>query len=168
MFLPFLCRFSASRMQKVATVGLAPQNAVKRGALSTPGSARPRSPPPLTHEGEERPQEWANQGSGENSPQPQAEKDKVPRSQEPEETVLALGAINPAGDVNMGARRGPAGSRWVTSRKPLKRQPRQSPTGKGWLSWRTLEWMGGSSHPGVKPRCSGPTLKTQRGGPGSS
>jgi len=30
-------------------VALAPLKAVKRGAQSTPGSARPMSPPPLSH-----------------------------------------------------------------------------------------------------------------------
>ena len=35
-----------SRKHKAASVELAPQKAVKRGARSTPGSARPKSPPP--------------------------------------------------------------------------------------------------------------------------
>ena len=52
---PYLCHLLASQKQKVASVGLAPLKAVKRGAQSTPGSARPRSPPPLTREEEERP-----------------------------------------------------------------------------------------------------------------
>jgi len=37
-------------MHKVASVGLAPLKDVKRGAQSTPGSARPKSPPPVSRE----------------------------------------------------------------------------------------------------------------------
>jgi len=42
--------FPISRKHKVASVGLAPLKAVKRVAQSTPRSARPRSPPPLSRE----------------------------------------------------------------------------------------------------------------------
>ena len=40
-----------SRKQKAAPVVLAPLKAVKRGAQSTPGSARPKSPPPEPRRG---------------------------------------------------------------------------------------------------------------------
>jgi len=47
-------------------VALAPLKAVKRGAQSTPGSARPVSPPPLNlEEGERR------QGQDTGAPRPQ-------------------------------------------------------------------------------------------------
>jgi len=39
-------RYPFSRKHKVASVGLAPLKAMKRGAQSTPRSARPKSPPP--------------------------------------------------------------------------------------------------------------------------
>ena len=39
-------RYLFSRKHKVGPVALAPLKAMKRGALSTPGSARPKSPPP--------------------------------------------------------------------------------------------------------------------------
>ena len=61
-YLLFLCRLFASRKQKAATAGLAPLKVVKRGALSTPGPTRPRSPPPSVREEEGRPQEGQIKG----------------------------------------------------------------------------------------------------------
>jgi hypothetical protein len=86
----------------VASVGLAPLKAVKRGAQLTSGLARPRSPPLLTREEEERPQEGAELGSREKTSEPQAEDVEAPRSQEPKGTLLALGVVPPFGDVDLG------------------------------------------------------------------
>ena len=72
----------------MASVGLVPLKAVKRGAQSTPGSAWPRSPPPLTREVEECPRDGVEQGSREKTPDPQVEEVEAPRSQEPEGTVF--------------------------------------------------------------------------------
>jgi len=70
-------------------VALAPLKAVKRGAQSTPGSARPKSPP-LSHEEEGLPREGEGQEMG------------TPRPQGLEETVLALGAVPPSGGADLG------------------------------------------------------------------
>ena len=57
------------------------------------------------------------------------EKDEAPRSQGPEEMVLALGAINPARDVDLGgaeARLGRGGSRRGSLQKGgLDQAPRE-------------------------------------------
>jgi len=66
-----LYHFSASQKHKVASVGLAPLKAVKRAALSTLGSARPRSPPPSSREEGERPHEKRGPEMGEKTPDPQ-------------------------------------------------------------------------------------------------
>ena len=84
-----LCYFF-SRKHKAASVALAPLKAVKRGVQSTPGSARPKSPPPLSREEGEPRREGEGQEMG------------TPRPQEPEEMVVALGAIAPLGDVDLG------------------------------------------------------------------
>jgi hypothetical protein len=133
-------------------VGLAPLKAVERGAQSTPRSASPRSLPPLTREEEERPREGAEQGSREKTPEPQAEEVEALRSQEPKGMVLALGAIPPFRDVDLGVRQGPARPRWVTSRWPLTRHPRQGPTEKAWSNQRPPGEKDGTSRHGAKPR----------------
>ena len=61
-------------------MGLAPLKAIKRGAQSTPGSARPRPSPPLTREEEEHPQERADLGSREKTSGAQVEEAEAPRS----------------------------------------------------------------------------------------
>jgi len=83
-------------------VGLAPLKAVKRGAQLTPGSARPRSPPPLSLEDDERPHEERGQETRQKTPDPSVREAGTPRPQEPEETVLALGTIPPSGDADLG------------------------------------------------------------------
>ena len=65
-------------------MALAPLKAVKRRAQSTPGSARPKSPPPLSREEGER-----RRGQGMGAPRPQG----------PEETALALGAMTMDADL---------------------------------------------------------------------
>ena len=82
-------RYSSSRKHKAASVALAPLKAVKRGAQSTPGSARLKSPP-LSHEEEGLPREGEGQEMG------------TPRPQGLEETVLALGAVPPSGGADLG------------------------------------------------------------------
>jgi len=74
-------------------VALAPLKAVKRGAQSTPGSARPVSPPPPGYEEEGR-----HQGQNMGAPKPQG----------PEETALAPGAAPPSGDADLGGAVRPA------------------------------------------------------------
>ena len=51
---------------------LAPLKAVKRGAGSTPGSARPKSPLPLSREEGELPHDEGGQGTGRKTPDPPA------------------------------------------------------------------------------------------------
>ena len=74
-------------------MALAPLKAVKRGAQSTPGSARPVSPPPPSCEVGER-----HQGQDTGAPKPQG----------PEETALAPGAAPPSGDADLGGAGRPA------------------------------------------------------------
>ena len=81
------CRLFISRKHKVASVGLAPLKVMKRGALSTPRSARPRSSPPLNREEVKRPHEVWGQETGQTTPDPQTREAEVPRPQELEETV---------------------------------------------------------------------------------
>ena len=77
-------------------MALAPLKAVKRGAQSTPGSARPKSPPPLSRdEGEPR---WEREGQEMGMPRPQA----------PEESILAPGAMPPPEDADLGGAVRPA------------------------------------------------------------
>ena len=68
-------------------MALAPLKAVKRGAQSTPGSARPVSPPPPDYEEGGR-----HQGQDTGAPKPQG----------PEETPLASGAALPPEDADLG------------------------------------------------------------------
>ena len=68
-------------------MALAPLKAIKRGVQSTPGLARPKSPPPLSHEEGER-----HRGQGMGAPRPQA----------PEETAPAPGAMPPPADADLG------------------------------------------------------------------
>jgi len=74
-------------------VALAPLKAVKRGAQSTPGSARPKSPPPLSREEGER---HRGQGTG------------ASRPQGPEEAAPAPGAMPPPADADLGGAVWPA------------------------------------------------------------
>jgi len=74
-------------------VVLAPLKAVKRGAQSTPGSARPVSPPPPGYEEAGR-----HQGQDTGAPRPQG----------PEETALASGAAPPPEDADLGGAVRPA------------------------------------------------------------
>ena len=83
--LTWYCSFS--RKQKAPSVALAPLKAVKRGAQSTPGSARPVSPPPPGYEEGGRLQ---GQDTG------------APKPQDPEETALAPGAAPPPEDADLG------------------------------------------------------------------
>ena len=85
-------------------MGLAPLKAVKRGAQSTPRSARPRSPPPLSREEDERPHEESGQETMRKTADPPTREAETPRPQEPEGTVLAFGAIPPSGDADLVAR----------------------------------------------------------------
>ena len=85
-------------------MGLVPLKATKRGALSTPGSARPRSPPPLSREEGERPHKERVQETGQKTPDPPTREAEAPRSQELEGTVLALGVVPPLGDADLGVR----------------------------------------------------------------
>ena len=81
-------------------MGLAPLKAVKRGAQSTPGSAWPRSPPPLSCEEGELSHEEGGQETRRKTPHPSEKEAGTPRPQEPEGTVLALRAIPPSGDAS--------------------------------------------------------------------
>jgi len=74
-------------------VALAPLKAVKRGAQSTPGSARPESPPPLRREEEEH---RRGQETG------------APRPQGPRETSHTPGAMPPSADAYLGGAVRPA------------------------------------------------------------
>jgi len=74
-------------------VVLAPLKAVKRGAQSTPGSARPVSPPPPGYEEAGR-----HQGQDTRAPEPQG----------PEGTTLAPGAAPPSGGADLGGAGRPA------------------------------------------------------------
>ncbi|XP_021318652.1 uncharacterized protein LOC110436295 [Sorghum bicolor] len=76
-----------NRKQKVPSVALAAMKAVKRGAQSTPGSARPVSPPPPGYEEAGR-----HQGRDTWAPKPQG----------PKGTALAPEAAPPSGDANLG------------------------------------------------------------------
>jgi len=89
------------------------------------------------------PQEEVSQGALKETPEPQAVRDEVPRTQEPKGTVLALGAINPVGDIDLGCTQKPD----LVVVRPKGRRGRPP-------------------DPGEKPRWFGLTLKTQRGGPG--
>ena len=71
---------------------LAPLKAVKRGAQSTPGSARPVSPPPPRYEEGGR-----HQGQDTGAPKPQG----------PEETALASETAPPPEDADLGGAVGP-------------------------------------------------------------
>ena len=104
-------------------MGLAPLKAMKRGALSTPRSARPRSPPPLRCEEGERPHEERGQETGHETPDPPVREVEAPRPQELEETVLALGAVPPSGMPTWGIRRGPGKPRRVRPRWPSVQCP---------------------------------------------
>ena len=81
----------------MASVGLAPLKAVKRGAQSTPGSARPRSPPPLSRVEVTRPHEEGEREARRKTPDPPVREAETPRSQESEGMILALRAIPPLG-----------------------------------------------------------------------
>jgi len=81
-------------------VGLAPLKAVKRGAQSTPGSARPRSPPPLSREEGELHHEEGGQETRRKTRDPLTKEAGTPRPQESDGTVLALGAIPPSRDAS--------------------------------------------------------------------
>ena len=74
-------------------MALAPLKAVKRGAQSTPGSARPVSSPPPGYEEAGR-----HQGQDTGAPKPQG----------PEGTALAPGAAPPSGDADLGGAVRPA------------------------------------------------------------
>ena len=91
-----------SRKQKAAPVALAPLKAVKRGAQSTPGSARPKTPPPLNREEGELPHVEEGREAGQRTPDPPTEEGRTPRPQEAEETVVASEAVPPTGDVSQG------------------------------------------------------------------
>jgi len=82
--------------------GAGPLKAVKRGAQSTPGSARPKSPPPLNREEGELPHDEEGQETGRKTPHPPTKEVGTPKPQETEGTVLAPGAIPPAGDASQG------------------------------------------------------------------
>ena len=96
----------------MAPAGLEPLKAIKRGALSTPGSTRPRSLPPSVHVEGEHPQEETSQGARV-EPEPQVAMDEVlktwdSRAYSVEGTILALGAINPTVDIDLGSAQKPA------------------------------------------------------------
>ena len=93
-------RYPFSRKHKVASVGLAPLKAMKRGAQSTPRSARPKSPPPSSCEEGELSHEEGGQEMRGKMPDPPAKEAGAPRPQEPEGTVLAHGAIPPLGGTS--------------------------------------------------------------------
>ncbi|XP_021303813.1 basic salivary proline-rich protein 3-like [Sorghum bicolor] len=92
----------ASRKQRAVPVALAPLKAVKRGAQSTPGSARPKTPPPLNREEGELPHVEEGREAGQRTPDPPTEEGRTPRPQEAEETVVASEAVPPTGDVSQG------------------------------------------------------------------
>ena len=75
-------------------MALAPLKAVKRGAQSTPGSARPKSPPSL--------------GREEVEPRRAGQEMEVTRPQGPGETTLAPGAMPPPANAGLGGAARPA------------------------------------------------------------
>ena len=93
---------SISRKHKVASVELAPRNAVNRGAQSTPGRARPKSPPALSHEEGDLPRDEGGQETRK-TPDPSAKEMGTPRLHESEETVLGLGAVPTSGGQPRGS-----------------------------------------------------------------
>jgi hypothetical protein len=142
-----------SRKHKVASVELSPLKAVKRRAQSTPASARPKSPPPL------------NRGEGKLHQEGEGQETGTPRLQEPEETVLAPGAIPPSGDADLGAWLGPcrprrAGPSWHLARRLLK-----VPIGRILPDPRLPQQEEEATHRRARAPWSGPTLMTRREGP---
>ena len=93
--------------------GAGPLKAVKRGAQSTPGSARPKSPPPLNREEGELPHDEEGQETGRKTPDPPTEEGRTPKPQEPEGAVLGPEAIPPAGDVSQGGHDGQVEEGWA-------------------------------------------------------
>ena len=119
---------------------LAPLKAVKRGTQSTPGSARPTSPPPL---GRKEGECHRGQGTG------------VLRPHGPEETAPAAGAMPPPEDLNRGGAVRPAQvmeGRAIVASDTAPEAPR--------LEGRAMP-------DGVRAPYSGPTSTTQREGPDS-
>ena len=121
-------------------MALAPLKAMKRGAQSTPGSARPTSRPPL---GREEGECHRGQGTG------------VLRPHGPEETAPAAGAMPPPADVDLGGAVRPAQvteGRAIVASDTAPEAPRRE---------------GRAMPDGVRAPYSGPILTTQREGPDS-
>ena len=74
------CVFYHQPEAKGQPAGLTPLKAIKRGMLSTPRLARPKSPPPLGYVEECRPQEEAEKGGQEKTLEPWAVRDDVPKA----------------------------------------------------------------------------------------
>ena len=83
-------------------MALAPLKAVKRGALSTPWSVRPKSPPPLNREEGGLPHDEEGQEIGRKMPDPPTKEVGTPKPQETEGTVVAPEVVPPAGEVSQG------------------------------------------------------------------
>ena len=111
-------------------MGLASLKAMKRGAQSTPRSARPRSSPPLSRVEGERPHE-EGQEARRKTPDPPVREAETSRPQEPEETVLALGAIPPSGDADLGGLARPEQTEEGRAIVALSATPLEGPHGKG-------------------------------------
>jgi len=134
-------------------VALAPLKAMKRGAQSTPGSVRPKSPPPLSREEVESHREGEGQEMG------------APRPQGPKEMVRALGAIPPLGDANLGDVARPAQIEEGRAIVASKVAPLGGPHGKG-PARPEAPAAGETTTPrGARALYSGPTSTTQREGP---
>ena len=143
-------------------MGLTPLKAVKRGAQSTPGSARPKLPPPLSREEGELLHDEGGQEMRGKTPVPSAKEVGTPRPQEAEETVLALGAILPSGDAYLGGLAWPEQTEEGRAIVALSAALLGGPHGKGPAR---PKWEEKATPHGARAPWSGPTLTTQREGP---
>ena len=75
---------------------------MKRGGAVDPWVGEAQVAAPLSREEGELPHDEGGQGTGRMTPDPPMKEAGMPMPQEPEETVLALGAIPPCGDASQG------------------------------------------------------------------
>jgi len=138
---------------------------VKRGAQLTPGSARPRSPPPLSREEGERPHDVAGRETRQKTPDPSSREAETPRPQEPKETVLALGAIPPSREADLGCQ-GRLGQTEECRVEPvLSAVLPEGHRGKGLARPEPPQEKEGVTRRGARVPWFGLTSTIQRGGP---
>ena len=124
--------------------------AMKRGGAVDPRAARPRSPPPLSRKDGEHPRDGTEQEMGEKMSDPPTREAEAPRSRELEETILALGAVPPSGDIDLGVWLGLGRPRRVRPRRPSARCPRKGPMGRAWPNPRPPQGKEEAAHPRVR------------------